>query len=181
MGSPIRTGTRLAEIPHELSRGDHERGQQRAHAMADVFVFTLLRLPRLYWLGGVGTLENLHSRFFVGTDDEAPLLAKTERLDIELTDIVGLGIEVGIVAVEPVHAPMWFDVGLLQEAPEAGATHGLRPRALLEGDDQIIQTPPGRGTMVCGGFLGGHRQHIDPISGGKSAAGDLRAAHLAGR
>lgn len=181
MRSPIFTGTSWAEIPHELPRGDHKRGQQRAHAMADVFVFPLFWFPRLYRLGGVGTLENLHPRFFVGTDDEAPLLEETERLRIELTDIVSLGVEVGIVAVEPVHAPMRFEVGLLQEAPEAGATHGLRPQALPEGDDQIIQTPPGRGTMVRGGFLGGHRQHIDPISGGKSAAGDLRAAHLAGR
>lgn len=149
--------------------------------MTDVFVLTLFRLPRLHWLGRVGTLENLHPRFFVGTDDEAPLLEETERLPIELTDIVSLGIEVRIVAVEPVHAPMRFKVGLLQEAPEAGATHSLRPRALLEGDDQIIKTPPGGVTMIRGGFLGGHRQHIDPSRGGKSAAGDLRAAHRAAR
>jgi len=127
----------------------------------------------------VRTLENLHPRFFIGTDDEAPLLEETECLHIELTDIVRLGIEVGIMAVEPVHAPMRFEVGLLKEAPEAGATHGLRPRALPEGSDQIIQTPPGCGTMICSGFLGGHRQHIDPIRGGKSAAGDPSAAHLA--
>jgi hypothetical protein len=85
------------------------------------------------------------------------------------------------VTVEPVDAPMRLEIGLLQEAPEAGATHGLRPRALLEGSNQIIKTPPGSGTMIRGGFLGGHRQHINPIRGGKSAAGDPSAAHLAGR
>jgi hypothetical protein len=181
MRSPLVTGTSWAEMPHELPRGDHTRGQQRAHAMADVFVFPLFWFPRLYRLGGVGTWEHRPPRFFVGTDDAAPWVEATERLRRELTDIVRLGVAVGIVAVEPVHAPMRCEVGLLQEAPEAGATHGLRPQALPEGDDQLSQTPPGRGTMVRGGFLGGHRQHIDPISGGKSAAGDLRAAHRAGR
>src|SRR5918995_3713667 len=101
-------------------------------------------------------------------------------MNIELTDIVRLGIEVWIVAVEPVHAPMRFEVRLLQETPEAGATHGLRPMALLEGPDQIIETPPGSGTMIRGGLLGGHRQHVHPLRGGKSAAGDPTAAHLAG-
>jgi len=181
MGGPIRTGTGLAEIPQELPRWDHKRGQQRAHAMADVLLLALFRFPWLHRLGGVGTLENLHPRFFVGTDAEAPLLKETERMHLELTDIVRLGIEVWIMTVEPVDAPMRFEVGLLKEAPEAGATHGLRPRALLEGYDQIIKTPPGSGTMIRGGFLGGHRQHSDPIRGGKSAAGDLSAAHLAGR
>ena len=149
--------------------------------MADVLVLALFRFPWLHRVGGVGTLENLHPRFFVGTDDEAPLVEETERLHIELTDIVCLGIEVWIVTVEPVDAPMRLEIGLLQEAPEAGATHGLRPRALLEGSNQIIKTPPGSGTMIRGGFLGGHRQHINPIRGGKSAAGDPSAAHLAGR
>ncbi len=181
MGGPVCTGTSVAEIPEQLACGDDTRGQQGAYTMAHVLVLALFWFPWLHRLGGVGTLENLHPRFFVGTDDEAPLLKATERMHIELTDIVCLGLEVGIVTVEPVDAPMWFEVGLLQEAPEAGATHGLRPRALLESYDQIIKTPPGSGTMIRGGFLGGHRQHIDPSRGGKNAAGDLRAAHLAGR
>jgi len=131
--------------------------------------------------GGGGTLEHLQPRFFVGTDDEASLVEETERLPRELTEIVCLGIEVWIVTVEPGDAPRRFEVGLLHEAPEAGATHGLRPRALLAGSNQIIKTPSGRGTMIRGGFLGGHRQHIPPLRGGKSAAGAPSAAPLAGR
>src|SRR6266702_76670 len=132
MGGPVCTGTSVAEIPEKLACGDDKRGQQGAYTMAHVLVLALFWFPWLHRLGGVGTLENLHPRFFVGTDDEAPLLKATERMHIELTDIVCLGSEVGSVTVEPGDAPMGFEVGLLQAAPEAGATHGLRPRALLE-------------------------------------------------
>jgi len=45
MRGPIRTGTSLAEIPHELSRWNHERGQQRAHPMAHVLILALFRFP----------------------------------------------------------------------------------------------------------------------------------------
>jgi len=180
MCCPIRTGAGLAEIPHEMPRRHHERGQQRAHAMAYVLVLALCRFARWHWLGGGGTLQNLPPRFFVGADDSAPRLVEAERLDRELTDIVGLACEVWSVTVEPVHAPVRLEVRRLQHAPEAGATHGPRPIVLLEGRNQILETPPGGGTMIRGWFPGGHRQHIPPLSGGKSAAGDPSAAHPAG-
>ena len=56
MGGPIRTGTRLAEIPHQCARRDDEGGQQRACTMADVLMLALFRFPRLHWLGRVRTL-----------------------------------------------------------------------------------------------------------------------------
>src|SRR5438552_10093106 len=102
MGGPVCTGTSVAEIPEKLACGDDKRGQQGAYTMANILVLALFWFPWLHRLGGVGTLENLHPRFFVGTDDEAPLLKETERMHIELTDIVCLGLEVGIVTVEPV-------------------------------------------------------------------------------
>src|SRR4051812_37235056 len=55
MSGPIRTGTGLTEIPHKLPRGDHERGQQRAHTMADVLILALFRFPWLHRGSGVGT------------------------------------------------------------------------------------------------------------------------------
>jgi len=148
--------------------------------MADVLVLTFFWLARLHRLGGVAALQNLHTRLFIGADDHASLLVEAQRLDIELTDIMCLGLEVWIVAVEPVHAPMRLEVCLLQDAPEAGATHGLQPM-LLESRDQIVETPPAGGTMIRGRFPGRHRQHIHPCRGGKSAAGDPSAAHPAGR
>ena len=56
MGGPIRTGTRLAEIQHQLARRDDEGGQQRAHPMADVLMFALFRFTRLHGLGRVRAL-----------------------------------------------------------------------------------------------------------------------------
>ena len=104
---------------------------------------------------------------FVGADHYAPVVVETERLDIELTDIVGFGFEVGIVAIEPVHTPMRLQVCLFQDTPQTGATHGL-PALLAERCDQIVETPSGGPTMIRGRFLGRHRQHIHPFSGGKA-------------
>jgi hypothetical protein len=84
------------------------------------------------------------------------------------------------VAVEPVHATMRFEVSLLQDTPEAGATHGLPP-ILLKSGDEIVEAPPRGGAMICRRFPGRYRQHIDSVRGGKSAAADPSAAHLAGR
>jgi hypothetical protein len=83
------------------------------------------------------------------------------------------------VAVEPVHASMRLEVCLLQHAPDTGATYRPRPRR-LEGRDSIIKAPPGGGTMRLGRFPGRHRQPIDPLGGGQSAAGDPSAVHPAG-
>jgi hypothetical protein len=107
-------------------------------------------------------------------------VVKTQRLQIELADIMRLGLEVGIVAVEPVHAPMGLGGGLREEAPDTGAAHGLQP-VLGERRDQVVQTPPGGGTMIRGRFPGCHRQDLYALRGGKRAAGDPSAAHLAGR
>ena len=130
--------------------------------MPNVLMLALFWFPRLHRLGGVGTRENLHPCLFVGADHEASLCVKPECLHIELTDGVRFGVEVGIVAIEPVHAPVRFEVGLLQHTPQTRATHG--PQAMLgEGGDQIIETPTGGWTMGGGWFLGRYRQHIDPL------------------
>src|SRR5215831_10736887 len=148
--------------------------------MADILVLTFFGLARLHGLGGIAALENLHAGFFIGTDDEASFLVEAQRLEIELTDIIGLGFEVGIVAVEPVHAPMRLEVRLLQDAPDTGATDGLQPM-LRERSDQVVQTPPGGGTMIGGRLPGRHGEHLDALSGGKRAAGAPSAGHPAGR
>jgi hypothetical protein len=153
MGGPIRTGAGLPKMPHELARRDDEGGQERACPMADVLVLAFFRLARLHRLGRVRALENLPPSLFVGADHDTPLLGETERLDIELTHVVRFGFEVGIVAIEPVHTPMRLEVGLLQDTPQTGATHG--PQAMLgECGDQIVETPSGGRTMIRGRFLG---------------------------
>src|SRR5260370_1758786 len=58
MGGPIRTGTRQAEIPHQLARRDDEGGQQRAHTMADELMLPLFRFTRLHTLSSVRPVSN---------------------------------------------------------------------------------------------------------------------------
>src|SRR6476659_3745382 len=117
--------------------------------MPDVLVLAFFWLARLDGLGRIAALENLHPCFFISADDEASFLVKAQSLAIELTNILRLALKVGIVAVEPVHTPMRLEVGLLQDAPDAGATEGLQPM-LRECCDQVVQTPPGGGTMIRG-------------------------------
>jgi hypothetical protein len=153
MGGPIRTGAGLPKMPHELARRDDEGGQERACPMADGLVRAFFRFARLHRVGRGRAVENLHPSLCVGADHDTPLLVETERLDIELTNGVRFGFEVGSVALEPGHTPMRLEVGLLQETPPTGATQG--PQALLgECGDQIVETPSGGRTMRRGRFLG---------------------------
>jgi len=55
MRCKIITGTRDTEIPHHLPGRYDERGDQGAHAPADIFVFTFSGLPG--WAGWVGYLR----------------------------------------------------------------------------------------------------------------------------
>jgi hypothetical protein len=180
MPGPIHPGARLPQMPDHWPRGHDQRGQQGARAMADRRMLAFFWLPRLERLGGGAALQHRHAGLCIGAEDHALLVVVTEGMARELAERTRLGLEVWIVAVEPVPAPMRLEVGLLQQAPHAGATPGLRPM-LQERRDQLIETPSGGGTMIRGRFLGRHRQHSDPFSGGKSAAGDPSAAHPAGR
>src|SRR4029453_16612846 len=95
--------------------------------MADILVLAFFWLARLYWQGGIAALQNLHTRFFIGADDYASLLVEAQRMDIELTDVMRLGLEVWIMAVKPIHAPMRFEGCPPPDTPDAGAAAGRRP------------------------------------------------------
>ena len=86
--------------------------------MADVLLLPFLRLARLGQLRRMFALENLHARLFVDTDDQAAVLVETQGVDIEVADVPGLGLERGVMTIEPVHAPMWFEVGGIERPPD---------------------------------------------------------------
>ncbi len=72
------------------------------------------------------------------------------------------GLKVRGVAVQPIDAAMRFEVGLLQNAPDARTTHG--PRATLpQSGDQVVETPAGGWAVVRGRFTGCHRHHIQTL------------------
>src|SRR4030095_9925860 len=133
--------------------------------MADILVLAFFWLARVYGQGGIAALQNLHTRFFIGADDYASLLVEAQRMDIELTDVMRLGLEVWIVAVKPIHAPMRLEVCLLQDTPDAGATHGLQPM-LQERRAQVVKTPPSGGGKKNAPVSRRHPQHRPPRRGG---------------
>src|SRR5262245_42593676 len=179
MRREILAGPRHAQIPQHLAGRDQEGGQQGPHPMANILMFPFLWLARLYQLGRIFALQNLHAGLLVHTDDQAALLVEAQGVDIELTDDVGLTRKGRIVTIEPIDASMWFDVRLVQNPPDARATHtGMGP--VMEQRRRDIRHAPSRGgTVGIGRFLGRDRHDVDPFSGGKSAAAFLGAAHLA--
>ena len=72
------------------------------------------------------------------------------------------GLEVWIMAGQPVDTPGGFEVRVIQQAPDTRTTH--RPSAPLhKGGDQVVETPTRGGAVVRGGFTGGHRHHIQTL------------------
>ena len=155
MGGKIGAGARLAQSPDDLPRGDDKRGASGPPPMPDVRVLAFFWLARLDGLDRIATLSHLQPCFCISADDEASFLVKAQSLAIELTNSLRLARKVGLMAVEPVHTPRWLEVCLFQEAPDAGATEGLPPMR-RERCDQVVQTPPGGGTMIRGRFPGRH-------------------------
>ena len=65
MGGEIDAGACHAQVPHDLARGDDERGDQAAGAVADVFVLAFFGFARLDQNRGMLSLEDLHAGLFV--------------------------------------------------------------------------------------------------------------------
>ena len=128
--------------------------------MADVLLLPFLR--RAWWgqLRGMFALENLHARRFVDTDDEPAVLRETPGVDLQVADVPGLGLERGIMAIEPVHAPMGFEVRLVENPPEGGAAHRPGPGVVTEGSRHVIEAPPRRRAVRVRRRTGGDRQDV---------------------
>jgi hypothetical protein len=90
------------------------------------------------------------------------------------------GLEVGIMAVQPLDTAVGFEVRVIQQAPDTRSTHRPGAPLLRQGGNQVVKTPARGGAMILDRLTGGHRHHIQTRCGGKSAAGDPGAAHLAG-
>ena len=82
MRGKVLTGTRLAQMPDDVSRGDDKRGDQGSHPMPDVLVLAFLRFPRGYGLRRELPLQNLHARLFIGADDHTTLLEEAQGMEI---------------------------------------------------------------------------------------------------
>jgi len=92
--------------------------------MADVCVFSFLRLAGLDSLRRIFPLENLHASLFVDADDEPAFMIETKSVEIQLTDVPGFQGTIGVMAMQPIHTPMGFEVGGIENPPEGRAAHG---------------------------------------------------------
>src|SRR5271165_4633274 len=106
------------------------------------------------------------------------LLGTTKWAEVELS----LGVEVGVVAVEPVNTAVRFQVGLVKNPPDRRPTHGqVMSSPVDQGGSEVIQRPTGGGTtLLCGGAA---RQidQIEPLRGGKIVAVVPTAARPGGQ
>src|SRR5262249_41718273 len=83
-------------------------------------------------------------------------------------------------AIEPIHAPMRFEVRVIEHPPERGAAHGQGCGLVAARCDQIIYAPACGRAMTRSGFLRRQGDHIHLVTGGKSAAAGLTVAHPGG-
>src|SRR5207247_5402263 len=112
--------------------------------MADVLLLTFCWLARLGRLGRIFALKHLHARLLVDTDDQASLLEEAQGIHVEGTDVASLGVERRIMAIQPVDAPMRFEVGLVEYPPEGGTAHRLGPGVVAQDRRHLIKAPPRR-------------------------------------
>jgi len=181
MGGEIDAGACHAQVPHDLASGDDKRSDQATSAVADVFVLAFFGLA---WLGqnrGVFSFEDLHAGFFVGANDHLALLIEDGSLDVQLADVLSLGVEVGIVAVEPIDTAMGFEVGRIQDTPDGGARHRLVGVAVDQLGREIVEAPLAGDAIMVAGFAGGQGDDFELFVGGKSSVADRNAEHLAGQ
>ena len=89
---------------------------------------------------------------------------------------LSLGVEVGVVAVEPVDTPVRFQVGLVKNPPDRRPAHGLVMSIPVDqGSGQVIQRPPGgRTILLCRSCCWPERSHR-AVPRGKISAVDPTA------
>ena len=127
------------------------------------------------------SLEDLHAGLFVGANDQLAVLIQNGSLDVQLANVMSFGVEVGIVAVEPVDAAMGFEVGLVQDTPDRGARHRFGGVSVDQDGGEIVEAPLTGDAIMLGCFAGRQRDDFELFVGGKSSAADRNAEHLEGQ
>jgi hypothetical protein len=160
MGGKISPGTGRPDIPHDLPCRDHKRSDQGSDTMSAIRGLAFLGFPRDQRLGRVLAWQNLPAGLFIWTNDHAVVSQEVEGLAVHGTEHLRFRLKVRVVAVEPRDTARGFKVRLVQNAPDARATHGLAA-ILLEGGHQVVKAPARGGAVVRRGFPGGHRHHSE--------------------
>ena len=102
-------------------------------------------------------------------------------MNVQLADVLSLGVEIGIVTVEPIDTAMGFEVGRIQDTPDGGARHRFVGMAVDQLGRKIVEAPLTGDAIMLAGLAGGQRDDFQLFVGGKSSAADRNAEHLAGQ
>jgi hypothetical protein len=115
--------------------------------------------------------QRLHAGLLIAAGHQPTPLIHRGCLEVELADRAGLGVEVGIMAIEPVDAAVRLEVGLVQGPPDRRAAHGrVMGDPVDQGGGQVIEGPPRGRAILRIGSAAGQGDHIKALRGGKSSA-----------
>jgi hypothetical protein len=178
----VHTGTGRPQVADDFAGRYDERGNESACSVSDVILFAPRGLAGLSRLRRVGTTQCLHSRLFITADYQSPLLIHHGCRDVQLANRLSLGVEVGVVAVEPIDASVRLQVGLVESSPDGRTTHGQGMSGLVDqGGSEVIQRPTGGGTTLLLGRAARQTDQIEPLRGGKNVEVVPTAARPEGR
>ena len=178
MRREVDAGPGRSQIADDFTGRHDERGDQGACPVANVVLLASLGLAGLGRLSGIGSPQRLHPGFLITANDQSTLLIHGGRLERQLANRVGLGVKVGIMAVEPVDAPVRLEVGLVEDPPDRRSAHGLvMMGAIDQRGGQVVECPAGGRLLVLGGRTAGQGDDIKTLRGGKSSAADPTAEH----
>ena len=178
---PIDAGARRPQVPNDLTGGDAERCQQGAGAVANVLELALFDVTGAGGPRRVFALEDLHPGLLVAGKDQTALLVKAWGVEVQLANGFGLGVEVGIVTVEPVDAAMGFEIGLRQDAFDGAAAHVAVMGIAEDLEGEVVETPGGVGLLMVFGLATGECNDVESLGGGKISAVDRSVERLGGR
>lgn len=178
MADPVDTGSRRSQVPNDLAGGDAERGQQSPRPVTDVLELPLLEVAGSGGSRGILPLEDLHAGLLVAGKDQPTLLVETRGIEVQLADILGLGIEVGIVTVEPILAAMGFQIGIGEYALDGATAHVTMMSVSQNLEGQIVERPGGVGLLMFFGLATGQIDDMQAFGGGKSSGGGRSGKRL---
>ncbi len=161
--------------------GTQRDRQQGAGAVADVLELTFFDGAGPGQSRGILPLEDLHPGLLVAGQDQAALFVKAWSIEVQLADALGLGVEVGVVTVEPVDAAMRLEVGLVQDPPDGRTLHRLVGMPVDQDGREIVKAPLAGDALMRAGFAGGQSDDFELFLEGKSPVADRNAEHLEGQ
>ena len=165
----------LAEVGVQLAAMHREGRNQRLGVVTEILVLALRPVSGFREWGGMLAFEDLQAGLLIGRDDDFALLGERNGAHVELQNLLGLGVELGIVTRQPILAQMRLEIDGIQNSPNGGQAHLdlLLPQHPL----QVGQVPVIGHTVMLRCGAGGDVDDLQLFRGGKSSVADPTAEH----